>query len=78
MCIGGKNRSFWISGGRWARFADDIKLPVQTVLRLVRSTAEDVLRVLPQTAERVPSEATQSLVLHIRRRCEGVLEHLES
>lgn len=80
MGIGGKRNSFFISGGRWERFALDINMPPKAVMQLVKFTAQTLLSILDKMPPltNIPETTFEHLKQHIRQRTQGVLEHLKS
>lgn len=82
MRIGGQQWSHHVSRRRWGLFAEELGLPVDTVLRQVESTAKAILRALPETAERATAsgaapEAIHALRTHLAERAHNVLQHLQ-
>lgn len=83
MRLGGESRSFYVSHGRWCRFADDLNLPHKTVLRMIAATTQSILNALDTMgphAEQYDIAPTtfNRFVQHIRRRTIQVNEHIEA
>lgn len=80
MGIGGKRNSFYISGGRWERFAQEIQIPARTIIRQVFSTAQAIHTALSgmPALSGIQENTANHLIQHIRQRTDNVLEHLKS
>lgn len=78
MGIGGKRNSFFISGGRWERFAQDINVPAKAVIQQVKMTAQSLLSALNKIPQlpHIPESTMYHFTQHIRQRTQSVLEHL--
>ena len=81
MRIGGNSRSYYVSRGRWERFAADVTLPPATVLKGVAAMANAIHAATARAEESALAAGTPPAVVaklrrHVDSRAQSVLEQL--
>lgn len=81
MRIGGNSRSYYVSRGRWERFAADVTLPPATVLKGVAAMANAILAATARAEESALAAGTPPAVVaklrrHVDSRAQSALEQL--